>query len=295
MTNASPSPVTVSGVRSWRCRDRVIELGGEPAIMGILNVTPDSFFDGGRHDLLENALAQAERMIADGARIIDIGGQSTRPGFVEISVEEELARVVPVIAVLARQSDVVLSIDTYKPEVARAALAAGAHVLNDIHGLQRAPELARIAAGHGAAIVAMHHDEAFREASGDGIDRMKSWLARSLEIAADAGVPNTQVVLDPGIGFFKTQPQNLEILGRLGELRALGCPLLLGASRKSVIAHVLDGQSAEDRLEGTLVTTALAVWQGVEIVRVHDVLANVRAARMAHAIRAGVFSAKSLS
>jgi dihydropteroate synthase len=296
MKPASTSPASPeTGVRAWRCRDRVVELGSGPIIMGILNVTPDSFFDGGRHDLLENALAQAERMIAEGARILDIGGQSTRPGYTEISPQEEIARVVPVIAALVQRTDVVLSIDTYKPAVARAALEAGAHILNDIHGLQRAPELARIAAGVGAGVVAMHHEEGFQNAAGDLIGRMTAWLARSLEIASAAGVPAERVAVDPGIGFFKTQPQNVEILGRLGELRALGCPVLLGASRKSVIAHVLDGLPAAERLEGTLATTALAVWQGVEMVRVHDVLANARAARMAQAIRARVFPATSLS
>jgi dihydropteroate synthase len=193
---------------------------------------------------------------------------------------------------------VAVSIDTYKPAVARAALAAGAHVLNDVNGLRGAPELAQLAAEFDAGVVAMHHDERFRDyirrpgdtahgiAVVDLIERMKTWLARSLEIAAAAGVGAERVVLDPGIGFFKTQEQNLEIMGRLGGLRALGCPLLLGASRKSVIGNVLGGQPVEDRLEGTLATTTLAVWQGVEIVRVHDVAANVRAARMAQAIRA---------
>ena len=257
--------------------------------MGILNVTPDSFFDGGRHDLLGAALAQAERMIAEGARIIDVGGQSTRPGFVEVTAAEEIARVVPVIEALARRTEVVVSIDTYKLAVARAALAAGAQVLNDIHGLQGAPELARLAAESGAAVVAMHHDEHFRQpetgAPVDTIARMCAWLARSLAVAEEAGIAVDRLVLDPGIGFFKTHEQNLEIMGRLGELRALGCPLLLGASRKSFIGRVLDGQPVEERLEGTVATTTLAVWQGVEIVRVHDVAANIRAARMARAIR----------
>lgn len=290
MTTASASSVPVSGVRLWPCRDRVVELGREPVIMGILNVTPDSFFDGGRHDLLENAITQAERMVAEGAGIIDVGGQSTRPGFAEISVDEEIARVVPVIGRLVQRTKAVISVDTYKPAVAQAALEAGAHVLNDIHGLQGAPELAQMAATFGAAVVAMHHDEWLREETGtrpgfDLIVRVKSWLARSLEIAAAAGIPSGSVALDPGIGFFKTQEQNLEILGRLGELRVLGAPLLLGASRKSVIGHVLSGQPVTERLEGTLATTTLAVWQGVEIMRVHDVAANVRAARMARAIR----------
>ncbi len=297
MNPVTSIPVSTHGPRPWRCRERVIELGGEPVIMGILNVTPDSFFDGGKHGVVEAAVAQAERMVAEGAGIIDVGGQSTRPGFVEVPAEEEIARVVPVIEQIVRGGKVAVSIDTYKPAVARAALEAGAHVLNDVHGLQGAPELARLAAEFGAAVVAMHHDERFRDyvrrpgdtahgiAEVDLIERMKTWLGRSLEIAVKAGVAAEQVVLDPGIGFFKTQTQNLEIMGRLAGLRGLGCPLLLGASRKSVIGHVLGGQPVEDRLEGTLATTTLAVWQGVEIVRVHDVAANVRAARMARAIR----------
>jgi dihydropteroate synthase len=289
MTTASHSSVSVPGVRPWRCRERTIELGAGPVIMGILNVTPDSFFDGGRHGLTEAALAQAKRMIAEGAAIIDVGGQSTRPGYVEISAEEEIARVVPVISALADQTTAVISIDTYKTAVARAAFEAGAHILNDIHGLQRAPELARLAADMGAAVVAMHHDETFRELRGDVIEHMRQWLARSLEIAERAGVSFAQIALDPGIGFFKTQAQNLELIGRLGELRMADCALLLGASRKSFIGNVLGGLPVDDRLEGTLATTTLAVSQGVEIVRVHDVGANVRAARLALAVRTSIF------
>jgi dihydropteroate synthase len=170
-------------------------------------------------------------------------------------------------------------------------LAAGAHVLNDIHGLQGAPELARLAVEFGAGVVAMHHDETFRDAPENEtaealLARLHRWFERTLAHATAAGLSAGRLVLDPGIGFFKTPAQNLKILAHLGELHALGCPLLLGASRKSVIAHVLDRQPPEERLEGTLATTALAVWQGVEILRVHDVCANLRAARMAAAIRA---------
>jgi dihydropteroate synthase len=293
MTSVSTSSVAVPGARFWRCRERVVALDGGPVIMGILNVTPDSFFDGGRHDQLKNAVMRAQRMVAEGAAIIDVGGESTRPGFVAVSAEEEMARVLPVVRELIRGVDAVISIDTYKPAVARAALEAGAHVLNDIHGLQGAPELARLAAAHGAAVVAMHHDESFREAGDDGIARMRAWFARTLENAAEAGVRAAQVALDPGIGFFKTQAQNLELAGRVGELRMGEGPLLIGASRKSFIARALDGLMVEERLEGTLATTALAVWQGVEIVRVHDVRANLRAARMAHAIRLGAVSRDS--
>ena len=257
---------------------------GQPKIVGILNVTPDSFFDGGRHQALESALKQADQMVAEGVALIDIGGQSTRPGHVEISVEDEIARVVPVIAALATRVSVPLSIDTYRPAVARAAIAAGADILNDIYGFQRHPELAQIGAQHRCGVILMHQESGFAEKTGDTIDRIATFLLRSMAIALAAGVARDQIIFDPGIGFGKTQEQNLEILARLGELRSLPCPLLLGASRKSVISHVL-ALPPEDRLEGTLTTTALAVAQGVEFLRVHDVRANRRAALMAAAIR----------
>ncbi len=253
--------------------------------MGILNVTPDSFFDGGRHTQLELAIARARQLVGEGAAIIDVGGQSTRPGFEEVPADEEISRVVPVIAAIAGELDVAISIDTYRQEVAREALAAGAHIVNDIHGLQGASGLAELAAKHGAGVIAMHHDRTFREEPGREIARMRAWFARTLSIAAEAGLDPATVVLDPGIGFYKTQAQNLTLLGRLAELRASGHAVLLGASRKSVIAHVLDGVGPEERLEGTLALTALAAWQGVEILRVHDVRANLRAARVASATR----------
>jgi dihydropteroate synthase len=270
--------------RTVRFRDKTLTLDGGPKIVGILNVTPDSFFDGGRHQTLESALRQATQMVAEGAAIIDIGGQSTRPGHVEVPVEEEIARVVPVIEALAGRLQVPLSIDTYQPAVARAAVQAGADLINDVHGFQRHPELAEIAAQHDCGVILMHHEAGFSETSGATMERIAAFLRRSLDLARAAGVARERIILDPGIGFAKTQAQNLEILARLGELRALGCPLLLGASRKSVIAHVL-ALPPDQRLEGTLATTALAVWQGVEFIRVHDVSANLRAARMAQAVR----------
>lgn len=289
--NATP-PSPPLPLRTLACRERSVALGGGPQLVGILNVTPDSFYDGGRHDTLAAALARAETLVAEGAAMLDVGGQSTRPGHAEVSPEEELARVVPVLAAFAGRGDVPLSVDTYKPAVARAALAAGAHVLNDIHGLQRAPELAHLAAEFGAAVIAMHFEPDFQNAGAATMDRMHAYFARTLAIAARAGLPAERLVLDPGIGFGKTQEQNLEILGRLGELRVHGCPLLLGASRKSVIAHVL-GLPPDERLEGTLATSALAAWQGVEFLRVHDVAANLRAARMAAAIRRAAGPASS--
>ena len=277
-------PSQTADSRLLRCRDREIAVGGEPRIVGILNVTPDSFSDGGKFAEPEAAIAQAVRLVEEGAAVVDVGGQSTRPGYEEISAEEEIARAVPVIAALVSRLSVPFSIDTYKPAVARAALEAGAHVINDIHGLQRDPAMARLAAEFGCAVIVMHHDAAFRETPGDVIENMKKFFRCSLQIAAQAGVTDDRLVLDPGIGFGKTHRQNLEILARLAELKSLGFPLLLGASRKSTIGNVL-GLPPEDRLEGTLATTVLAVWQGVEFIRVHDVRANVRAAKMAAALR----------
>ena len=273
-----------------RCRDLTLALDGVPRLMGILNVTDDSFFDGGRHLALGAALARARQLVAEGADLLDIGGQSTRPGYTEITAAEEISRTVPVIRALAAEFPaLLLSIDTYKPEVAAAALDAGAHLLNDIYGLQGpgGPELARLAVRAGAAVVLMHNDPALRDLppDADPIPSVLSWLRRSLDLAAAAGLLADRIVLDPGIGFGKTQPQNLALLARLEALHALGQPLLLGVSRKSVIAHACPGLAPEDRLEGTLALTALAVPQGVQLHRVHDVQANQRAVRMALAWR----------
>jgi dihydropteroate synthase len=277
--SVTPDPA----LRMVRFRDKTLALDGQPKIVGILNVTPDSFSDGGCHQALDSALSRATQMAAEGAAIIDIGGQSTRPGHVEVSAEEEIARVVPVIEALTGRLHVPLSIDTYKPAVARAAVQAGADIINDVHGFQRHPELAEIAAQHACGVILMHNEASFPESDGATLERIATFLCRSLDLAIAAGVPRGRIILDPGIGFAKTPGQNLEILARLGELRSLGCPLLLGASRKSVIAHVLS-LPPDQRLEGTLATTALAVWHGVEFIRAHDVSANLRAARMAKAI-----------
>ena len=231
------------------CRGLRIDCAAGPVMVGIVNVTPDSFYDGGRHATTEAAVQHAERLIAEGAGMLDIGGQSTRPGHAEISAEEEIARVVPVIAALAGRAAVPLSIDSYKPAVVRAALEAGAHVVNDIHGFQRAPELMQLAAQFGAAAIAMHFDETFSFAPGDVMGMQLAFFRRTLAVAIEAGLP-----------------------------------VLLGASRKSVISQVLD-LPPDERLEGTLATTALAVWQSVEFLRVHDVRANLRTARMAAALR----------
>jgi dihydropteroate synthase len=278
----------VPSSQSLRCRDLTLALDGPPRLMGILNVTDDSFFDGGRHFALDAALARARQLVAEGADLLDVGGQSTRPGYKEITAAEEIARTVPVIrALVAEFPDLPLSIDTYKPAVAAAALDAGAHVLNDIHGLQGpgGPALARLALESGAAVVLMHNDPALRDLPPDvdPIPGVLAWLRRSLDLAAVAGLSAERIVLDPGIGFGKTQAQNLTLLARLDALHALGQPILLGVSRKSVIAHACPGLAPEDRLEGTLALTALAVRQGVQLHRVHDVQANRRAARVAFA------------
>ncbi len=271
--------------RSLDCRGLRVEYGAESVIVGIVNVTPDSFYDGGRHATTEAAVAQGARLVSEGAGMLDIGGMSTRPGHAEVSVADEIARVVPVIAALARQVAVPLSLDSYRPAVVRAALEAGAHVVNDIHGLQRAPELARLAAESGASVIVMHFEKGFETGTGDVIERQLAFFRRSLAIAAEVGLPMERIVIDPGIGFHKTQEQNLELVARVGELRALGLPVLLAASRKSVVAHVLGGLPPDERLEGTLAMSALAAWQSVEFLRVHDVRANLRAARMAAALR----------
>lgn len=265
------------------CRGRPLVVGREARVVGILNVTPDSFSDGGLWMDPEEAESRARRMVEEGASLIDVGGQSTRPGHVEITSAEEIGRVLPVLRRIIPALPVPVSIDTHKPEVARAALAAGAHIVNDIHGFQGDPEMAFVAAEYAVPAILMHHDREFRETPGDTLDKIKRYFVRSLEIAFAAKIPAPRLILDPGIGFFKTQDQNLEILARIGELKSFGLPLLLGVSRKSVIGHVLGGVPPE-RLEGTLASSVLAVCHGVELIRVHDVLANLRAIRMAEAI-----------
>jgi dihydropteroate synthase len=274
----------MSSSRELLCRDRRLVLDGQPHMVGILNVTDNSFFDGGRYHNLPAAVSHARLLVAEGATMIDIGGQSTRPGYTEVGPDEEIRRVVPVIRELVRHVAAPLSIDTYHAAVAEAALEAGAHLVNDVHGLQRDPAMASVIARHGAAAILMHNDAAFRDAPGDVIANLKTFLRRTLALADTAGIPRDRIILDPGIGFAKTQSQNLAILARLSELHDLGCPLLLGISRKSVISHVLD-LPPDERLEGTLALTALAVSQGVQFHRVHDVEANARAARMAAALR----------
>ena len=252
-------------------------------IMGILNVTPDSFSDGGRWIRPGAALRQAERMAEEGAAIIDIGGESTRPGSTPVEAEEEAARVLPVIETVKRETGLPVSVDTYKAETARLALEAGADLINDVWGLKYdSGEMARVIARSGAACCLMHNR---READyADFMPELIADLRGTLDIADAAGIARERVILDPGVGFGKSYEQNLTVLHRLSELKALGCPVLLGASRKSVVGLTL-GLPADERLEGTLAATAAGVLGGAAFIRVHDVRENLLAAKMALAIR----------
>lgn len=269
----------------WRIsyRGRSLELGKRSFIMGILNVTPDSFSDGGRWVDPEQAVARALQMLQEGADIIDVGGESTRPGHQPVAAEEEMRRVVSVIEALRKAApDAFISVDTQKAAVAEAALEAGADMLNDIWGLQGDPEMVRVAARWQCPVVVMHNQNgtAYRDLMGD----IAAFFRRSLELAAGAGLPEELIILDPGVGFGKTTLHNLEVIQKLGELRGLNRPLLLGVSRKSTIGKVLGGLPPEDRLEGTAAAVAICIANGADILRVHDVRAMKRVAQVADAI-----------
>lgn len=261
--------------------NKEFDLNNHCYIMGILNVTPDSFSDGGKYNNLSAALKHTEEMIRDGADIIDVGGESTRPGHVVISDEEEIERVTPVIEAIKRNFDVPVSIDTYKGAVALAALQAGADLVNDIWGFKHDEKVAEYTEKYGAACCLMHNrKEAVYE------DFQKDFLADLQEcvaIAHKAGIADDRIILDPGVGFGKTYEMNLEIINHLEIMKKLGYPILLGTSRKSVIGLTLD-LPADERVEGTLVTTVMGVMKGCSFVRVHDIKENVRAVRMTEAI-----------
>jgi dihydropteroate synthase len=256
--------------------------GRRTLVMGILNVTPDSFFDGGRHNAPPAAGERARRLEAEGADWIDIGAESSRPGAAPVSEAEELRRLLPVVEVVRSMTRRAISVDTTRASVARAALAAGATWVNDIRGLQGDPEMAGVVAGAGASVVIMHNQRGTDYPDGL-IPAINRYFEAALQIAGQAGIAREQIVLDPGIGFGKTPEQNLAVLRQLRDFRSFGLPLLLGASRKSVIGHVLDLPVGE-RLEGSLATTVAAVAAGFDAVRVHDVQEHVRVARMADAI-----------
>ena len=253
-------------------------------VMGILNVTPDSFSDGGRWIERDKALKQVEQMLEEGMDILDIGGESTRPGHTQISVEEEIARVVPVIEAVKEQFEVPISLDTYKAQVAQAGIAAGVDLINDIWGLKYDKDMARVIAESGVACCLMHNRNMAEYQN--FVQELIADLAESLALAEQAGIAREKIILDPGVGFAKSYDNNLEVLHSLEKLKELGHPLLLGTSRKSVIGLALD-LPVEERLEGTLVTTVFGVLKGCAFVRVHDVKENVRAIRMAEAILQG--------
>jgi len=283
---APPTPIRIGG--------RLFEWGRRTYVMGIVNVTPDSFSGdgllapaGGREGaVVEAAIVQARRMVEEGADILDVGGESTRPGHHVVAEGEEAARAVPVIAAIhAALPEVPISIDTYKPAVAEAALDAGASLLNDVWAVSTDGAMSRLAASRGVPMVVMHNraQPQYEDFTAELIDDLRA----AIERAVAAGVPRQNLILDPGFGFGKTPEHNLMVMRSLPQLRGLGQPVLLGTSRKSTIGRLLGGLPPEERLEGTLATTALGIASGVDLVRVHDVRANARAARVADAIVRG--------
>lgn len=268
-------------VEKMKIGNREFDLLNHTYIMGILNVTPDSFSDGGKFDQLDTALYQAEKMLKEGADIIDIGGESTRPGFAYVPAEEEIERTIPVIEGIQKRFDTVISIDTYKAETARAAIKAGASLVNDVWGLKRDDEIANVIAQAKVACCLMHNRTNTEYVH--FMKDIKADLEESMELARKAGISKDQIILDPGVGFAKSVEQNLEAIGKVGELLEFGCPVLLATSRKSVIGKTLDLE-VDQRLEGTLVTTVMGVMAGCSFVRVHDVKENKRAIQMTRAI-----------
>lgn len=271
--------------REWRlAHGRSLTLGPVSVIMGVLNVTPDSFSDGGVHLALDKAIEGARAMIAEGATIIDVGGESTRPGATRVDPRTEQARVLPVIEALAGQTDVLISVDTYREETARLAVAAGAHIVNDVWGVQREPAIADLAAETGAGLVIMHTGRE-RERDPDVIVDQFAFLNRSLEIARLAGVVREQIVLDPGFGFAKETEENLALMRRFGELQAFGYPFLAGTSRKRFLGAVT-GRDADQRDAVTAATSAILRLAGADVFRVHDVRMNRDALAIADAMLA---------
>ncbi len=264
-----------------KCGPYELDYGNKTLIMGILNITPDSFSDGGSYNQLGAAVTRAMQMVRDGADIIDIGGESTRPGFDPVSVDEEIRRVVPIIKAISQEVDVPISIDTYKAETARKALEAGAHIINDVWGAKKEPEIAKVASEHKVPMILMHNrpNKDYKDFIRDSIQD----LQESITIAKDAGVSDEQIILDPGIGFAKDVQLNLEMMRNLDRIVALGFPVLLGTSRKSMIGHILD-LPIEERMEGTGATVCYGIQKGCRIMRVHDVKEISRMAKMMDAL-----------
>ena len=265
----------------YSCREHKLELGQKTYIMGILNVTPDSFSDGGKYNNIEGAVRKAVEMVQAGADIIDVGGESTRPGYEQVEDGEEINRVVPVVERLVRELSVPVSVDTSKAIVAEKALQVGAHIINDVWGLQKDVGLAAVVAKYNAGVIMMHNqnDKVYSEVMRDII----TFLRKSIKLAEKAGIPRESMAVDPGIGFGKTLEQNLEVMNRLKELQSLNLPVLLGTSRKSLIGNVLN-LPADERLEGTAATVTLGIAAGVDFIRVHDVKEMFRVAKMTDAV-----------
>ena len=287
--------------QEWRIVGRSLPIGTRTLVMGVLNVTPDSFSDGSQFLSPDVAVAHAEKMVAEGADIIDIGGESTRPGAALVTPDEEVNRVTPVVKELAKRINVPISIDTTKAQVARAALDAGAGIVNDVSGLRFDFRIADEVAEAGAGLVLMHSRGTPATMHrlppvADIMEEIKSSLRSSIAMANRRGVKSDSIVIDPGIGFGKTQEQNIEVIAKLDQLASAlqDMPILVGTSRKSFIGKVLDNAPATDRLHGTMATVTAAVLRGAHIVRVHDVKAAVETVRMADAIKFAI-SSRSLS
>ena len=265
------------------CGNKEIILGERTLVMGILNVTPDSFSDGGKYNNLDSAMKQAEKLISEGADIIDVGGESTRPGHTQITSEEEISRVVPVIEKISKNLDTIISIDTYKYDVAEEAIKAGANIINDIWGLQYDKgEMAELVKKSNLPIIAMHNqnDEIYNK---DIMLVLREFFEKTFKIADKYGIDRDKIILDPGLGFGKNVEQNIEILSRLNELKDMGS-ILLGASKKRFIGKLLNDLPFDERVEGTVATTVIGIEKGVDIVRVHNVLENKRACLVADGV-----------
>ena len=265
------------------CGSKEIILGQRTLVMGILNVTPDSFSDGGRYNNLDSAMKQAERLISEGADIIDVGGESTRPGHTQITSEEEISRVVPIIEKISKNLDTIISIDTYKYDVAKEAIKVGANIINDIWGLQYDNgEMAELVKKSNLPLIAMHNqnDEVYNK---DIMLILREFFEKTFKIADKYGIDRDTIILDPGLGFGKNVEQNIEVLSRLNELKDMGS-ILLGASKKRFIGKLLNDLPFDERVEGTVATTVIGIERGVDIVRVHNVLENKRACLVADGV-----------
>ncbi|KSU57848.1 dihydropteroate synthase [[Bacillus] enclensis] len=267
--------------KTIKCGNYELDYSSKTLIMGILNVTPDSFSDGGSYDSVQKAAARAKEMVEEGADIIDVGGESTRPGHTPVTADEEISRVIPIIKELVKEVDVPISIDTYKAETAKAAVEAGAHIINDVWGAKKDPLMAAVAAEKGVPIILMHNreDKEYEVFMRDAVQD----LQESIFLVKKAGVKDEQIILDPGIGFAKSFEQNLEMMRNVDTLVSLGYPVLYATSRKRVIGHVLD-LPVEERMEGTGATVCWGIQKGCQLVRVHDVKEMARMAKMTDAL-----------